>query len=117
MTKTIQVGGEEMTIRASALIPRLYRYHFNRDIIEDMMKLDKALKKNQEEGTQFSAVDLTIFENVAWLFLKNGGNDVKNTPDEWLNSVEGVFSVYEILPEIIDLWRLNLQTTATPKKK
>ena len=117
MTKTIIVDGKEMKIRASALIPKQYRYHFGRDIIEDMVALDKAFKKNKENGTQFSAIDLTIFENVAWLFLRNAGNDVGDTPDDWLDSLDGMFSVYEALPEILELWETNLKTTAKPKKK
>ena len=81
-----------------------------------MVQLDKSFKKAQD-GDPLSAVDLTIFENVAWLFLKQGGEDVGNNPDEWLDSIKGVFSVYEVFPEMLELWQLNLQTTATPKKK
>lgn len=117
MTKTIIIDGKEMTMRASALVPRLYRYHFGRDIIQDMQQLEKAMAKAKEEGEGFSVTDLTIFENVAWIFLKQGGEDVGKNPDEWLDSLDGMFSIYEALPEIVSLWKANLQTTAIPKKK
>ena len=117
MTKKIIVDGKEMTMRASALIPRLYRYHFKRYIIQDMQALEKAFKKAQEEGEPLKAVDLTIFENVAWLFLKQGGEEVGESPDEWLDSLEGMFSIYQVFPDMMELWQANLQTTAIPKKK
>jgi len=117
MDKIIKIGDKEMKARASALIPRLYRYHFNRDIILDMKQLDDAMKKAKEENRDFSISDLTIFENVAWLFFKQGGESVGETPDEWLDSIDGVFSVYEALPQLLDLWGTNLAQTSKPKKK
>lgn len=117
MQKKITIDGKEMTFRASALVPRLYRYHFGRDIMTDMKQLDTALKKNNKEGQSFGIADLSIFENVAWLFLKLGGEEVGANPDEWLDSLEGMFSVYEVLPELLDLWNCNLQQTSIPKKK
>ena len=40
-----------------------------------------------------------------------------DTPEEWLDGMDGIFSVYEVLPVILELWGYNMQTTATPKKK
>ena len=57
-------------------------------------------------------IDLEIFENIAWLFMKHAGEDVGETPDEWLESFDGIFSIYEIMPEVIELWGLDqLQTS------
>lgn len=117
MDKKIKIGEKELNARANALIPRLYRFHFNRDIIVDMKQLDSAMRKSKEEGADFSVLDLTIFENVAWLFFKQGGEDVGNSPDEWLESLDGVFSIYEALPQLLALWGMNLVQTAKPKKK
>ena len=114
-------------MRASALIPRLYRYKFQRDMIADMRQLQKAYNKamalsadaTEEEklDAQFSALDLEIFENCAWLFLRHAGEDIPATPEDWLDSIEGVFSVYEILPVVLDLWNGNTKQTSIPKKK
>jgi len=133
MQKTIKIGDKEMQMRASALLPRLYRGYFGRDMICDMRKLQKAYAaaeksietdgKTDEEvdaekkDAQLSVTDLTIFENVAWLMLKHGGEKVGGSPDEWLDSIDGVFSVYEILPQMLDLWNINNTTTSEPKKK
>ena len=127
MEKTISVGGKEFRMRASALIPRLYRYKFRRDMITDMKQLEKDFKKAvnlPEDATedeildaQLSVMDLTIFENVAWLMVKNAGEDIPDDPDEWLDTIDGVFSVYEVLPQMLDIWEGNLATTSVPRKK
>lgn len=121
--KKILVDGKEMTMRASALVPRLYRAKFGRDMISDMRKLAKAYQKAKEakteeekEEAQLSAFDLEVFENAAWIMLKHGGEDVGDSPEEWLDSLE-VFSVYEFLPAILELWAFNQKTTSVPKKK
>lgn len=116
MTKTIVIDGKELKIRASALVPRLYRYHFGRDIIQDMKQLGDSMQ-SAKDGKPFEVSDLSIFENVAWLFLKLGGEDVKDSVDEWLDSLDGVFSIYQVLPELLDLWGANLQQISKPKKK
>ena len=77
MVKTINIDGKEVRMRASALIPRIYRFRFGRDMIQDMNGLRKAWRKLQElpedatdeqrEEAQFSVMDLTIFENVAYV--------------------------------------------------
>ena len=42
--------------------------------------------------------------------------NLPNSPEEWLDGFE-TFSIYEILPAILELWQLNSATTAKPKKK
>ena len=41
--------------------------------------------------------------------------DSPDTPDEWLDQF-GTFSIYQVLPEIIELWGLNVQTQVESKK-
>lgn len=126
MEKIIKVGDKEVKMRASALIPRLYRFRFKRDMIRDMLTLKKAYKKAEElpedatdeqiEEAQLSALDLTIFENVAYVMAKHADNSLPETPDEWLDEFE-MFSIYEVLPQILDLWNLSQVQTSLPKKK
>ena len=127
MERTIKVGGAELRMRASALIPRLYRFRFGRDLIKDMSQLEKAYKKamslkedatdDEKQDAELGVLDLTIFENVAWAMAKNADPNVPNDPDEWLDTIDGVFSVYEVLPQILDLWTAGLETTSKPVKK
>ena len=143
MDKTVVIDGKTVTLRASALIPRLYRHHIGRDMIRDMTALRKAYnaslaakKAGADEDAQneaaLSAMDLEIFEDVAWVMLKhaavfretdsgqvlmNGDMVVGRSPDEWLDQLDGVFSVYEVLPVILELWDANQHTSSTPVKK
>lgn len=127
MERTISIGGAELRMRASALIPRMYRFKFGRDLIKDMAALEKKYKEamNLQEGAtdeekqkaQLSVLDLTIFENVAWVMAKAADKDIPDSPDEWLDGIDGVFSIYEILPQILQLWIEGLETTSTPAKK
>lgn len=127
MERTLNIGGADLRMRASALIPRLYRFRFGRDLIKDMSQLEKAYKKalsvkegatdEERRDAELSILDLTIFENVAWAMAKNADPNVPNDPDEWLDSINGVFSVYEVLPQILELWTDGLNTTSIPVKK
>ena len=127
MERTITIGGKEMRMRASALIPRMYRFKFGRDLIKDMSQLEAAYKKavsvsedateEEKREAQFSIIDLTIFENVAWVMAKSADPSVPNDPDEWLDGFDGVFSIYEVMPQILDLWMAGLEQTSTPAKK
>ena len=38
------------------------------------------------------------------------------TPEEWLDTFD-MFSIYFILPQIIELWRLNTKVMVESKKK
>ena len=116
--KKALVDGKEYTFRSSALIPRMYREKFGRDMIKDMSSLAKAYKETKgDEDKMLGFVDLTIFENVAWLMMHYAGEDVLESPEQWLDSLDGPFSVYEALPVIIDLWNINNKTTSKPRKK
>lgn len=126
MEKIIRVGGREVKMRASALIPRLYRFKYGRDIIHDMNILKKAYKKasdlpetateEEREDAQFSVLDLTLFENVAYIMAKHADPAQPDSPEDWLEQFD-MFSIYEVLPQILTLWNLSNATTSIPKKK
>lgn len=127
MEKTVTVGGKQVRMRATALIPRLYRIKFGRDMIADMRQLQRAYQKaaqfpkdateEEKQDAQLTAVDLTIFENVAYMMVKHADPAAPDSADEWLDSLDGVFSIYEILPVILELWQLTNHTTSVPAKK
>jgi hypothetical protein len=126
MTKTTIIGGKEYRMRASALTPRLYRAFFKRDLIRDMQGLITVYNKvislpetaTEEEQNQASLElldHLEVFENTAWLFCKEAGEKTGDSPEEWLDSIDGVFSIYEAMPAIIEIWGENQITTSNPK--
>ena len=125
MKKTVIIGGKELGLKATALTPRIYRFQFGRDMVVDMNQLkknfEKAVKSKQEnetdEDAQLSAMDLTIFENVAFVMAKQFDPSLPSTPEEWLDNQDTVFTVYQLLPHILELWQANQLTTSIPKKK
>jgi len=109
--KTIQIDGKDVKFRASAAIPRLYRIKFGRDIFEDLNILQKATQS--ENG--FDVFSLEMFENIAYIMAKHADDSVPDTPEEWLDEF-GTFSIYEVLPELIALWGMNIENDITSKK-
>lgn len=118
MDRVITIDGRDVKFRATARTPRLYRMLVMRDLITDMNELTKHFKKVQENKDEtLTTNDLTIFENAAYVMARHATPDIpEENPDEWLDSFE-MFSIWEILPQILDLWNLNNLQTAKPKKK
>lgn len=115
LQKTVKVGEKEVTFRSSATIPRLYRIKFKRDIFKDLSKLEKSYKGKKEEGSSFEIEDLEIFENVAYIMAYHADHSIPDNIDDWLDQFE-MFSIYEVLPEILELWGTNLITDVESKK-
>ena len=59
--------------------------------------------------------DLEIFENVAYVMALHADPSIPGDINEWLDQFE-MFSIYEILPEILELWGSNLFTDVNAKK-
>ena len=111
--KIVNIDGKGVRFKASAAIPRLYRLKFRRDIFKDLTKLEKAYSDKSEGG--FEIDDLEIFENVAYIMAAHADENVPPTINEWLDQF-GMFSIYEVLPEILELWGSNLFTDVKDKK-
>lgn len=120
VVKEIEIDGKKIKFAASASITRLYRSKFQRDIILDMEKLSSDLSsfgsKTETDGSSIPVESLEIFENVAYIMAYKANKDIPNTIDEWLDDFN-TFSIYLVLPELLDLWQLNNQTFSIPKKK
>lgn len=43
LAKTVNIDGKDVTFRASATIPRIYRNRFHRDIYKDLHDLQKSI--------------------------------------------------------------------------
>ncbi len=115
LEKTITISGKEVRFRSSATVPRLYRIKFKRDIFKDLAKLEKSYKGKTQEGEELQIEDLEIFENVAYIMAYHADHSIPGTIDEWLDQFE-MFSIYEVLPEILELWGTNLITDVESKK-
>lgn len=115
MIRKIEIDGQEVAFKASAAIPRIYRIRFGRDIYADLAKLEKAINRNEESASGLDVFSLELFENIAYIMAKHADNSIPDTPEEWLDQFS-TFSIYQILPQIIELWGLNNQTLIQSKK-
>ena len=116
MVKELLIDGRQVPFKASAAIPRIYRIKFGRDIYKDLRELEKAVGDNKEDASNLDTFSLEMFENVAYVMAKHADPAVPNTPEEWLDGFD-TFSIYQILPQIIELWGVNVQTEVQSKKK
>ena len=115
LEKTVKVGNQEVTFRSSAAIPRLYRIKFKRDIFKDLNKLEKSYQEKEDGTAEMEIDDLEIFENVAYIMALHADPTIPKTIEEWLDQYE-MFSIYEILPQILELWGSNLFAEVKPGK-
>lgn len=116
MTKKINIDGKDVMFKASAAIPRIYRLKFHRDIYKDLRDLEKAVDSSSEEQSSLDLFSLEMFENIAFVMAKHADpTAVPDSPEDWLDEFN-TFSIYQVLPEIIELWGLNVQSEVEPKK-
>lgn len=124
MRKTLMISGIECNFKSSAAIPRMYRLKFGRDIFVDMQRLQKQVelqekikKESGEDKKSTLPIDsLEMFENIAFLMHKHGDPNQPSEIDDWLEQFE-TFSIYEILPEILDMWGVENKQMSTAKKE
>lgn len=112
--REIEICGKMVPFRSSATIPRLYRAKFKRDIFKDLARLEKSYSGKQD-GAEFQIEDLEIFENVAYVMAYHADNSVPADINEWLDQFE-MFSIYEILPQLLELWGDNMMTEVHARK-
>ena len=112
--REIEICGKMVPFRSSATIPRLYRAKFKRDIFKDLARLEKSYSGKQD-GAEFQIEDLEIFENVAYVMAYHADNSIPADINEWLDQFE-MFSIYEILPQLLELWGDNMMTEVHARK-
>ena len=115
ITKTITIDGRPVAFKASAAVPRLYRVLFNRDIFTDMDRLMGSMSQSAEDYSALGVHDLEIFEDIAYVMARHADPGVPDTADAWLDGFS-MFSVYQVLPQLAELWGLNIETQSEAKK-
>ena len=115
MMRDIEIDGKQVPFRASAAIPRIYRMKFQRDIYKDLSALEKAIGDSTEDVSNLDLFSLEMFENIAYVMAKHADPSIANTPEEWLDEFN-TFSIYQVLPKIIELWGLNVKSDVEAKK-
>ena len=130
--RNIEIGGIVCHFRSSAAVPRIYRLMFSRDLFKDKSKLadeldksnrleEKEKKKAEAEGRAYvksstlPLSSLEMFENIAYVMAKHGDPSQPDNIEEWLDQFE-MFDIYEILPQILDMWKIETHQESEPKK-
>ena len=114
--RKIEIDGKQVAFKASAAIPRIYRLKFQRDIYKDLRSLERSVGDGNEENSNLDLFSLEMFENIAFVMAKHADPSIPDTPEDWLDGFN-TFSIYQVLPELIELWGLNVQTDVQTKKK
>ena len=115
ITRNIEIDGKQVPFKASAAVPRIYRIKFQRDIYRDLAALEKAVGKNEEGASNLDMFSLEMFENIAYVMAKHADPAIPDSPEEWLDAFN-TFSIYQVLPKLIELWGLNVKTDVETKK-
>ena len=116
MIKTIQIDGKEIQFKATAATPRVYRQAFGRDIYIDLTTLYEDMSK----GDSLSVESLETFENLSFIMAMQAEGkeiereNVNKSMESWLDNFS-TFSIYKVIPQIMELWKLNNEQTVDPK--
>lgn len=114
--KKIIIDDQEVTFKASAAIPRIYRLKYGRDIFKDLSKLETGVKDNNEGQSTLDIESLEMFENIAFVMAKHADPSICEDTSEWLEQFN-TFSIYQVLPQLIELWGLNVKSESEQRKK
>lgn len=115
MEKTVLIDGVEVKLKSSAALPRIYRVKFGRDLFSDFYQIQKDAKKSKDQSV-LSASMMETFENIAYLMAKHADPSQPDTIEKWLEQFSA-FSVYKILPDVMDMWTEENKQTVSAKKK
>ena len=77
--------------------------------------MEKAIGKNVEDASTLDTFSLEMFENIAYVMAKHADANIPDTSEEWLDGFN-TFSIYQVLPQLIELWSLDVQTDISAKK-
>ena len=118
MEKTIIIDGRELKFKATASTPRVYRQAFGRDIYLDLTSLYDAISKNEP----MSVEALETYENISFVMAMQGEGkeirreNVEKDMENWLDQFS-TFSIYQVVPQIMELWRLNTEQSSELKNQ
>lgn len=114
--REITIDGRKVAFSASAAVPRVYRARFGRDLFADLSVLIEEMNASSESESSLPVASLEMFEDIAYTMAKHADPGIPETPEEWLDGF-GMFSIYNTLPQIIEMWKINSKTTSRSKKK
>lgn len=67
------------------------------------------------EKSSLDLFSLEMFENIAYVMAKHADPSIPDNPEDWLDEFN-TFSIYQVLPKLIELWGMNIKTDVEAKK-
>lgn len=114
MEKIITIGGKDIKLKSTAGTMMRYRNNFNRDFIKDLIKLQGKLNDKLVKGAEFEALDLDMFEKIAWCMAKTADDTIPDI-EHWLDEFD-TFDIMQVLPQIMELLTNNMAQINDKKK-
>jgi hypothetical protein len=115
MEKIINIDGRDVKFKSTASFLLRYKMQFQRDGLKDLLKLQGAVNFETKKLKDAEQLDLEVFYNTTWVLAKVANPEIP-PPLEWLDTFSE-FPLMEIIPEIIELMMLCLQSSVQSKKK
>lgn len=112
-SKKIMIGDKKVAFKATAATPVYYRELFHREFMSDIKNLSEDFGKREEDDLPIESLE--IFLDIAYCMARQADSAILEKMD-WLDQFD-IFSIYEILPTIIELWGMNQKTMVDAKKK
>lgn len=82
---------------------------------------EKTKENAQKAMDAFGSMDIQIFAGIAYTMANQyavaRGEEIAPTWRDWLDEIPGVFSIYNLIMPVFELWSRVNQTSSVPKKK
>lgn len=115
MEKILTIDGRQVKFKSTGAFLLRYKAQFNKDALQDIIKLSKAIDVKTNQIKNIEALDLEVFYNLIWSLAKAADPNIP-PPMEWLDTFSE-FPLVDILPEVMDMIFGCLTSTVASKKK
>lgn len=129
MERTVNMGGMECRLKASAALPRLYRQLLGRDVFADVgaiLALFMPAEQPEEEGRLRLEIrevspeqirGLNLVEDLTYAMHKHADPAQPDNVEAWLEQFDDPGAVFDVLGDVLELWFSDNKTTAAAQKK
>ena len=76
--------------------------------------LEKSIRDGDPKKSSLNLFSLEMLENIVYVMAKHADPSIPDNPEEWLDEFN-TFSIYQVLPKLIELWGMNIKTDVEAK--
>lgn len=115
MEKILNIDGRNVKFKSTGAYLLRYKAQFQRDAIQDMLRLEQSIDSKTRKIKKIEAFDLEVFYNLVWTLAKTADPSIP-PPMEWLDGFSE-FPLEDILPDVMDMITSCIRSSAKAKKK